>query len=117
MPPPRALRYVSARRNLLRIDFMGFRFWLGAWCFLILVLIVAFDLSFLVKFITRFSEESFSALISLIFIVEAFKQLYDVCVNYSPDWKPFLSFAAASRPYYCACVVGVSFVLLYLCTE
>ena len=94
---------------------MGFRFWLGAWCFLFLVIIVAFDLSFLVKFITRFSEESFSALISLIFIVEAFKQLYDVSVNYSPDLRPTKTLEAfTQRPYFCACVIGMFGYVLYV---
>ena len=37
---------------------------------LILFFIVAFDLSALVRYITRFTEESFAVLISLIFIFE-----------------------------------------------
>ena len=37
------------------------------------MIIVAFDLSAYVSYITRFTEESFAVLISLIFTFEAFK--------------------------------------------
>jgi len=47
----------------------------------ILLLIVAFDLSFLVRYITRFTEESFAVLISVIFIYEAFTKTLEVCTN------------------------------------
>lgn len=53
------------------IEFMAFRFWIGMWMFVYLVLIVAFDLSAFVRYITRFTEESFAVLISVIFIYEA----------------------------------------------
>ena len=51
---------------------------------------VAFDLSFLVRYITRFTEESFAVLISIIFIYEAFSKVaeiyhdYPVGVGYEP---------------------------------
>lgn len=61
--------YVCVRRDF-KIDFMSFRLWIGLWVALLLVLIVAFNLSALVRYITRFSEEAFSTLISLIFIVQ-----------------------------------------------
>lgn len=58
------------------IEYMTFRLWIGLWsCFLCLV-IVALDLSTIVKYFTRFTEESFAALIGIIFIVEALKKLY-----------------------------------------
>ncbi len=57
------------------MDFMSFRFWIGVWITVQLLVIVIFDLSFLVRFITRFTEESFAVLISLIFIVEAFMKV------------------------------------------
>lgn len=53
------------------IEFLAFRFWIGIWMFVYLVLIVAFDLSAFVRYITRFTEESFAVLISVIFIYEA----------------------------------------------
>jgi len=72
------------------IDFMSLRFWVGFWLTVILILIVAFDLSFLVRYITRFTEESFAVLISIIFIYEAFSKvaeiyhIYPVGVGYEP---------------------------------
>lgn len=44
----------------------------------ILLVIVAFDLSFLVRYITRFTEESFAVLISVIFIYEACSKTIEV---------------------------------------
>lgn len=41
-----------------------------------------FDLSALVRYITRFTEESFALLIALIFIYEAFKKLFHILDEY-----------------------------------
>jgi len=50
---------------------------------------VAFDLSALVRFITRFTEESFAMLIAIIFIYEALNKQYKTMkhkpVNFHPD--------------------------------
>lgn len=51
------------------------RFWVGMWLFLICMVAVATEASFLVRFITRFTEEIFATLISLIFIYEVFNKL------------------------------------------
>lgn len=59
-------------------DFMSLRIWVGLWTALLLVIIVAFDLSSLVRYITRFTEESFACLIAFIFIFEAFKKLIEI---------------------------------------
>lgn len=59
------------------------------------MLMVAFDLSALVRYITRFTEESFAILIALIFIIEAFKKLIHIrddvpvisnCTCLPPSW-------------------------------
>ena len=57
---------------------MPFRVWVGFWTGLFIFLIVAFDLSALVRYITRFTEESFACLIALIFIYEAFKKTFEI---------------------------------------
>jgi len=57
---------------------MSLRLWVGVWVAVALLLIVAFDLSFLVRYITRFTEESFSILISVIFIYEAFMKIFEI---------------------------------------
>uniref|UniRef100_A0A1I8GLP3 Anion exchange protein n=1 Tax=Macrostomum lignano TaxID=282301 RepID=A0A1I8GLP3_9PLAT len=71
-------------------DYLSFRMWTGLYISLILLLFVAFDLSALVKYITRFTEESFAGLIALIFIVEAVKKLLFIGKEYPVNraWHP-----------------------------
>ncbi|KAK3611749.1 hypothetical protein CHS0354_014095 [Potamilus streckersoni] len=59
-------------------DFMSFWLLTGLWTAIFITIVVAFDLSCLVKFITRFTEESFASLIALIFIYEAFAKVADI---------------------------------------
>lgn len=54
------------------------RVWVGLWVLLILLIIVLCQGSFLVRYLTRFTEEIFACLISLIFIYEAIKNLLKV---------------------------------------
>lgn len=49
-------------------DYMAFRFWIGTWIAIILLILVAIDASALVCYITRFTEENFATLIAFIFI-------------------------------------------------
>lgn len=49
----------------------------------ILLIAVATDASAMVKYISRFTEESFATLIALIFIVESCKKLYKIIGTYS----------------------------------
>ncbi|RXN12781.1 band 3 anion exchange -like protein [Labeo rohita] len=51
------------------------RVWVGMWLIIIVLVIVAVEGSFLVRFISRFTQEIFSILISLIFIYETFAKL------------------------------------------
>uniref|UniRef100_A0A4W5QDN6 Anion exchange protein n=1 Tax=Hucho hucho TaxID=62062 RepID=A0A4W5QDN6_9TELE len=57
------------------MEYLTGRVWIGFWLVLIVVLIVAFEGSFLVRFVSRFTQEIFSFLISLIFIYETFSKL------------------------------------------
>ncbi|KAL3051463.1 hypothetical protein OYC64_001668 [Pagothenia borchgrevinki] len=57
------------------IEYIVGRVWVGVWLVIIVVVIVAFEGSFLVCFISRFTQEIFSILISLIFIYETFSRL------------------------------------------
>ncbi|XP_012935776.1 electrogenic sodium bicarbonate cotransporter 1 isoform X2 [Aplysia californica] len=63
-------------------DFLPFRVWIGIWTTSILLLIVAFDLSALTRFITRFTEECFACLIAIIFIYEAFAKVIKINSKY-----------------------------------
>ncbi|OWA51813.1 Sodium-driven chloride bicarbonate exchanger [Hypsibius exemplaris] len=60
------------------IEYMSMRVWIGLWSALILLFMVIFDSSFLVGFITRFTEESFAALVSAIFVYEAIKKVLHI---------------------------------------
>ncbi|KAG7273727.1 hypothetical protein CRUP_001807, partial [Coryphaenoides rupestris] len=56
-------------------DYLEFRLWIGLWSGVFCLVLVATDASFLVQYFTRFTEEGFSALISFIFIYDAFKKM------------------------------------------
>lgn len=68
-----AILYDSCQ--VLEIAFMPTYFWVGLWSAAFLVLLAAFDASCLMRFFTRFTDEIFAALISLIFIVTALQKL------------------------------------------
>ncbi|XP_069368564.1 anion exchange protein 2b isoform X1 [Paralichthys olivaceus] len=57
------------------IEYLTGRVWIGFWLIIIVVVTVAFEGSFLVRFVSRFTQEIFSFLISLIFICETFIKL------------------------------------------
>lgn len=60
------------------IEYIVGRVWIGVWLVVIVLLMVAIEGSFLVRFISRFTQEIFSILISLIFIYETFAKLGSV---------------------------------------
>jgi hypothetical protein len=76
----------------LGLDFMGVYFWVGIWTAFFTILAAVTNLSNIMKHFTRFTDEIFSALISVIFIYEAISsiakifmkqdgnQLYDVAL-------------------------------------
>lgn len=65
------------------IEYLTGRVWIGFWLVLIVVLTVAFEGSILVRFVSRFTQEIFSFLISLIFIYETFAKLVKVSLKTS----------------------------------
>jgi anion exchange protein len=74
------------------LPYLQFRFWIGLWVAFFIILLVAFNASVIVRLFTRFTEEIFSALISFIFIYEAFEKIWKIhLVNpYSGYfWYPF----------------------------
>lgn len=60
------------------MEYLTGRVWIGFWLIVIVVVTVAFEGSFLVRFVSRFTQEIFSFLISLIFIYETFRKLAKV---------------------------------------
>ncbi|XP_033628875.1 sodium bicarbonate cotransporter 3-like [Asterias rubens] len=87
------------------LDYLSFRLWIGFWTCVICVILVATDASALVRYITRFTEEAFAALIAFIFIVEAFENLIEISHEYPLEIHPFannpLNMSAESD---CMCV-------------
>ncbi|GFR73377.1 anion exchange protein, partial [Elysia marginata] len=70
------------------LEFLVFRFWIGLWVCAITTLAVALEGSFLVRYVTRFTEEIFAILISLIFIYEVVKKLMHIFEDHPlmPDY-------------------------------
>ncbi|XP_008288532.1 anion exchange protein 2b isoform X1 [Stegastes partitus] len=60
------------------IEYLTGRVWIGFWLIIIVIVTVAFEGSFLVRFVSRFTQEIFSFLISLIFICETFFKLVKI---------------------------------------
>nr|XP_054750105.1 anion exchange protein 3-like isoform X1 [Lytechinus pictus] len=66
----------------MNIELLPFRAWIGIWTFLIATICVAVEGSVLVRHFTRFTEEIFALLISIIFIYETVSGLkYVACQN------------------------------------
>ncbi|XP_029034019.1 electrogenic sodium bicarbonate cotransporter 1 isoform X2 [Osmia bicornis bicornis] len=63
-------------------NYMSFRFWIGSWITLILIILVAIDASALVCYITRFTEENFATLIAFIFIYKAIENVLSIGKKY-----------------------------------
>ncbi|XP_050583858.1 electroneutral sodium bicarbonate exchanger 1 isoform X13 [Bombus affinis] len=63
-------------------NYMSFRFWIGSWITLILVILVAIDASAFVCYITRFTEENFATLIAFIFIYKAIENVLSIGKKY-----------------------------------
>jgi len=86
-----------------RFNYLALRFWIGMWMSFALMMMVAFDLSSLVRFITRFTEESFAMLIALIFIYEAFTKMYEILTDNAVDRHPDIL-----KDYNCTCIEKIN---------
>ena len=62
--------------DIYQHDYLVFRFYVGVWTFLLIILVVYFKLSKLVKHVTYFTEEAMHFLVSLLFIFEGFERLF-----------------------------------------
>ena len=69
------------------VPYLNFRFWIGLWTSLFMIVLVAVNASAMMRLFTRFTEEIFSALISFIFIYEALDKVWKVHLDYSySEW-------------------------------
>jgi hypothetical protein len=82
--------------NQLDLPFLATYAWVGIWSGVILLILAVTDASALMKYFTRFTDEIFAALISVIFIVEAGK---DIINSFGADGyglsSAFLTFMVA----------------------
>ncbi|XP_077793251.1 anion exchange protein 4 isoform X16 [Macaca mulatta] len=78
------------------LDYLPFRLWVGIWVATFCLVLVATEASVLVRYFTRFTEEGFCALISLIFIYDAVGKMLNLTHTY-PIQKP------GSSTYGCLC--------------
>ena len=77
-----SILFIVAEQHL-RVPFLVMRAWTGIWVALILAVCACADLCFCIRYITRFTDEIFAALISSIFIYEALKGLvYPISKSY-----------------------------------
>ncbi|XP_068431002.1 electrogenic sodium bicarbonate cotransporter 1-like isoform X2 [Clinocottus analis] len=87
------------------LDYLEFRLWIGLWSAIFCLVLVATDASFLVQYFTRFTEEGFSALISFIFIYDAFKKMIKLA-HHNPINAEYHDNLATL--YECGCTPGNS---------
>nr|XP_048298353.1 anion exchange protein 4 isoform X5 [Myodes glareolus] len=64
------------------LDYLPFRLWVGIWVATFCLVLVATEASLLVRYFTRFTEEGFCALISLIFIYDAVGKMLNLIRAY-----------------------------------
>uniref|UniRef100_A0A8D0CUB1 Anion exchange protein n=1 Tax=Sander lucioperca TaxID=283035 RepID=A0A8D0CUB1_SANLU len=98
------LLLLTSKRNN-GIDYMELRLWIGMHSCLQCFLLVATDASYIIKYMTRFTEEGFSSLISFIFISDAIKKMvgsfkyYPINTDFKPDYV---------TTYKCECLLNVT---------
>ncbi|KAJ1127593.1 hypothetical protein NDU88_005989 [Pleurodeles waltl] len=68
------------------LHYLEFRLWIGLWVAFYCILLVATEASYLVQYFTRFTEEGFCALISLIFIYDACKKMLALADSFPINW-------------------------------
>lgn len=82
------------------LDYLEFRLWIGLWVAFFGVVLVATEASHLVRYFTRFTEEGFCALISLIFIYDSLKKMLNLADTFPVNWQYRLDNVTS---YICVC--------------
>ncbi|XP_066447132.1 anion exchange protein 4 isoform X2 [Eleutherodactylus coqui] len=68
-------------------EYLEFRLWIGLWVAFYCLILVATNAAYLVQYFTRFTEESFCALISCIFIYDAVKKMLNLADYFPVNWR------------------------------
>ncbi|KAF1555450.1 Electrogenic sodium bicarbonate cotransporter 1, partial [Eudyptula minor] len=82
------------------LDYLEFRLWIGLWVAFFGMVLVATEASHLVRYFTRFTEEGFCALISLIFIYDSLKKMLSLADAFPINWQYRLDNVTS---YSCVC--------------
>ncbi|XP_009706774.1 PREDICTED: electrogenic sodium bicarbonate cotransporter 1-like, partial [Cariama cristata] len=69
------------------LDYLELRLWIGLWVAFFGVVLVATEASHLVRYFTRFTEEGFCALISLIFIYDSWEKMLRLADAFPINWQ------------------------------
>ncbi|NXL67915.1 S4A4 protein, partial [Chordeiles acutipennis] len=85
------------------LDYLEFRLWIGLWVAFFGLVLVATEASHLVQHFTRFTEEGFCALISLIFIYDSLKKMLSLADAFPINWQYRLDNITS---YNCVCNFG-----------
>uniref|UniRef100_A0AAZ3NX84 Anion exchange protein n=1 Tax=Oncorhynchus tshawytscha TaxID=74940 RepID=A0AAZ3NX84_ONCTS len=99
------LLYEFCKHQYSLADYMELRLWIGLHSCLQCLILVATDASYIIKYITRFTEEGFSSLISFIFISDAIKKMvgsfkyYPINRGFKPDYV---------TSYKCECIYNIT---------
>lgn len=83
------------------LEYMSFRVWIGLWTALLLLIMVVTDASALVKYITRFTEETFATLIAVVFIIQALQNLLHTTDHYGVLRHPPPSYGVVLDECHC----------------
>ena len=65
----------------LDMEYLAVHFWVGIWLAVIATVVVALEGSVLVRYVSRFTQDIFALLISLIFIYESLRKIYVVSLD------------------------------------
>ncbi|NWH88173.1 S4A4 protein, partial [Aegithalos caudatus] len=82
------------------LNYLEFRLWIGLWVAFFGVVLVATEASHLVRYFTRFTEEGFCALISLIFIYDSLQKMLSLADAFPINWHYRLDNVTS---YSCTC--------------
>lgn len=89
---PALLRSLQLCQSL-QSDFWTVRCCVSLWTTFFIIILVAFEGSFMIRHVTRFTEEIFALIIALVYLYEPFKKLYKVIVTSKVFSSPLVSSA------------------------
>ncbi|CAF4281539.1 unnamed protein product, partial [Rotaria sp. Silwood2] len=71
----------------LNADFWTVRCCVSLWTTFFIIILVAFEGSFMIRHVTRFTEEIFALIIALVYLYEPFKKLYKIFLSNPVQYK------------------------------